>query len=193
VAAVAAIALARAATGHPAVATLALTPDRLAAGRVWLLASSALIVSGPAVPELAGLGLAAAVALERLGARFAAVTIVVCHVGATLLAYLVLLVATGDPDGTHNAGYDYGISAVWLGLLGALAVSCWRDARAGDRRAAAVTAASVAAGVIGVAFFPLLATVEHGLAFAIGAGLAALRAGRRSAGRSARSAASTAF
>jgi hypothetical protein len=192
VAAVTAIALARALTGHPSVGSFALTPDRLAAGHVWLLGSSALIVSGPVVPELAGLALAAAIALRRLGPAFVAVTMVVCHVGATLLAYLVLQLATGDPDGTHNRGFDYGISAVWLGLLGARAAAFWRDARAGDRGAVAVTGGSVAAGLIGAAFFPLLPAVEHALAFALGAALAGVRAGRRFAGRSARSAASTA-
>jgi hypothetical protein len=191
-AAVTATALARALTGHPSVASFALTPDRLAAGHVWLLASSALIVSGPALPEVTGLGLATAVALRRLEPSFVAVTMLVSHVGATLLAYLVLLVTTGDPDGVHNRGYDYGISAVWLGLLGALAVAYLGDARRNDRRAVAVCGMSAAAGLIGVAFFPLLPTVEHGLAFALGAGQAALREARGAARRSARSAASTA-
>ena len=190
---VGAVALARALIGHPTVATAGLRPDDLAAGHVWLLATSAVIVNGPAVPQIAALVPTALAALRRLGALFVTAVMVVAHVGATLLAYVTLLVATGDADGSHNRSYDYGISAVWLGLLGALAVALLPEARAGNRSAQAVVGAAAVCALAGVLLFPLMPATEHGLAFALGAGLAGLREARRSARRSARSAASTAF
>jgi peptidoglycan/LPS O-acetylase OafA/YrhL len=110
---------------------------------------------------------------------------VVAHVGATLLAYAVLLVATGDADGSHNRTFDYGTSAVWLGLLGALTVD-W--VRRGRRLPAAAASATAVAGAV---LFPLMPALEHAFAFALGAALAALRESRRPVDRSARSGAST--
>ena len=190
--AVAAVALSRAIDGHPTVASTALTPDALAAGRVWLLASSAVVVNGVVVPQLVVLAATLVAALRMLGARFVLLVMVVAHVGATLLAYALLAVATGDADGSHNRSYDYGISAVWLGLLGALAIALVPAAGRGNLWARIVIVAALASAVVAVAFFPLMPATEHGFAFAIGAGLTALRESRRLAGRSARSAASTA-
>ena len=182
-AAVALIALARAATGHPTVAALALTPDALGAGHVWLLATSGAIVNGSVVPQLVALAATIVVAVQRLGVRFTVVVMVVAHVGATLLAYAVLQVTTGDADGAHNRTFDYGTSAVWLGLLGALAVE-WLHR--GHRLLAAAACAAALAGAI---LFPLMPALEHVLAFALGA---VLTEWRRSVGRSARSGASKA-
>jgi hypothetical protein len=131
-------------------------------------------------------------AVRALGATFVVVVMVAAHVGATLLAYVILLVATGDADGAHNLNLDYGTSAVWLGLLGALTVAYFAPARRRDRGAQLVVVAACASAIVGAALFPLMPALEHALAFALGAGLAALRESRRFAGRSARSAASTA-
>ena len=184
-AAVVLIALARAVTGHPSVADLALTPDDLAAGHVWLFATSGTIVNGSVVPQLVALVATIVVCVERFGARFCVVVMFVAHVGATLLAYAVLLVATGDADGSHNRTFDYGTSAVWLGLLGALMVD-WLHR--GRRLPAAAACATAVAGAV---LFPLMPALEHAFAFALGAGLAALRESRRSADPPVRSGAST--
>ena len=192
-AAVVAVAIARALTGHPSISALALTPDRLAEGRVWLLPSSAVVVNGPVLAQLVGLLLSLGAALRRFGGTFTALVMVTAHVGATLLAYAVLAVFTGDPDGAHNPSFDYGVSAVWLGLLGALAVTAWRPARGGARRDRALLAVGATAFVVGVAFFPLLSAVEHRLAFVLGALAGELRERRSAARRLARSGASTAF
>ena len=75
---------------------------------------------------------------------------------------------------------DYGVSGVWLGVLGAIFADLLHDARrrplSGAEKLALVTAA--AAGVIGVAFFGRLSGAEHGCAFAIGAALQARSASR---------------
>jgi hypothetical protein len=187
-AAVVLIAAGRAISGHPTASTLALTPDRLRAGKVWLFATSAVIVNGSAVPQLAALAATLAAAVRFLGATFTAVVMLLAHVGATLLAYATLVVFTGDADGAHNRDLDYGVSAVGLGVLGALTVAAL--GLSGRRRALVLTSAAGAV-VVSVTLFPLLAATEHGFAFAIGA-VAALREARPAAGRSARSAASTA-
>ena len=95
-------------------------------------------------------------------------------------------------DGAHNRSLDYGTSAVWLGALGALTAGLVPRARSGDRTAQAVVAGGAAAFVISVAFFPLLAATEHGIAFAIGAGAVWISGRRSAAPQSARSAAATA-
>jgi hypothetical protein len=186
------IAVDRAISGHPTVAALALSPDRLAAGHVWLFATSAVIVNGSVVPQLVALAVTMVTALRILGGWFVTSVMVVAHIGATLLAYAVLFIATGDVDGAHHRGYDYGTSAIWLGLLGALAVALLRPARHADRAAQLVVATACACVTAGVLFFPLMSAVEHAFAFALGGGLAALRESRRFAGQWARSAASTA-
>lgn len=185
------VALGRAASGHPTAGSLALTPDKLAAGHVWLLPTSAVIINGSALPQLIALALTIIGAVRWLGARFVVAVMIVAHVGATLLAYAILIVTTGDADGAHNRTLDYGTSAVWLGLLGALAVALFEPARRGSRRARLVVATASACAVVGATLFPLMPALEHALAFALGAGLAALRGSRQAAGRSARSGAST--
>ena len=168
-AAVAVVTLAHVLAGTPTVGQVALTPDRLAAGKVWLLATSAFLINGPVIPELAGLALSVGVAQRLLGGRVLALLAPVCHVGATLLGYAFLLVTTGDPDGSQNPHPDYGMSAVWLGVLGALFVRCMPASRRGSQSATAVVALTSLAGLIGVIAFPPLGATEHGLAFGIGA------------------------
>jgi hypothetical protein len=159
----------RAATGRPTVRSLALTPDRLEARKLWLLATSAVIVDGPVLPQLAGLVPSVILAERRFGGESTAAVMVVAHVGATLLAYVTLRVFTGDADGPHNRSLDYGVSAVWLGTLGALSEASLPGARRRERPALAVVALGVVAFGGGVACFPLLSATEHGFAFALGA------------------------
>jgi hypothetical protein len=174
VAAVALVTLAHALVGTPTTSQVALTPDQLAAGKVWLLATSAFLINGPVIPELAGLALSVAAAQRLLAARVFPILAPVCHVGATLLGYGLLFVATGDPDGSHERHLDYGMSAVWLGLLGALFVRCLPAARRGSRAALTVVVLAGLGGAIGVAAFAPLGASEHGLAFGLGALVALL-------------------
>lgn len=186
------VAISRGLTGHPAAGSWGMTPDQLGAGKVWLLATSGLVVNGPPVPQLAALALTVVAALRHMSPRYTTAVMVVAHVGATLLAYAVLLLATGEADGVRSHTNDYGTSAVWLGLLGALAVASLREAIAGDRLARVFIPASLVTLAGAIAFFPLMTATEHALAYGLGAGLAAIREVRRAVGRSARSVASTA-
>jgi hypothetical protein len=166
---VAVVAGTRAVSGHPTTSTLALTPDRLAAGKVWLFATSAVIVNGSVLPQLVGVVATVIAAVRRFGATFVGTLIVLAHVGATLLAYATLELFTGDADGAHNRKLDYGVSAVWMGSIGALTVAAL--GLPGRARPLALTAGA-AAFVGSVSLFPLLAATEHGFAFAIGASAA---------------------
>ena len=69
VASVAIVTALHAATGVPAAASLALTPDRLAHGGLWELVTSAFLVAGPPVSQLLVLAVLAAVVIRRRGAR----------------------------------------------------------------------------------------------------------------------------
>ena len=149
------------------------TPEAIAHFKIWLLVTSAFVVSGPPVLELLGLALASVLLLRRLSAgRFWAVA-VTGHVAATVLAYAgvgVLWLATREAVGNVVDRPDYGVSAVWLAVLGALLVTAIGSLRAG--RAAPfdrlVIVVCPLAAVIGFVAFPLLSGTEHLLAFLTG-------------------------
>jgi len=159
--------------GFPTPAQIGLTPAALAAGKVWLLFTSALIVSGPPLLELLGLSIAVAVLLARRDALEFWRVAVCGHVGATLIAYagvgVLWLVNRETVEGIVNDP-DYGVSAVWLAVLGAIAATVWSGARregwTPEKRA--MLGICGGAAVIGVVFFPPLSATEHGLAFLIG-------------------------
>lgn len=171
---VAAIAVSR---GADTVRDLACAPAALAAGKVWTLASSALIIQGPPVPQLVMTALLCAVLVRACGGAAFWRVAVAGHVGSTLVAYagigLVYLLARSTAAGVVHAP-DYGISAVWAAAFGALAVVAAR--RGGRPRLTALWSAAVL--FLFVVLVPLdgeLADVEHLLAFVIGAGVMALR------------------
>jgi hypothetical protein len=147
------------------------------------------VVNGQVLPQLAGLVATLVVAVRRLGGAFVAAVMIVAHVGGTLLAYATLELFTGDADGAHNRDLDYGVSAVWMGALGALTVAALGIP---GRRRTLVVGLGLTTFIAAIILFPLLAATEHGFAFAIGAAAAKLRGWRPSARRLARSGASTA-
>lgn len=162
------IAILRVAGGGPSAAALACTPDRLLDGRVLTLLSSALVVGRLPFGEIAGLA-AAAYGVWRLGG-IAVVWVVglAAHIGCTLVAYGalgVLWLVDRGLAGDSAQRSDYGISAVWLGLLGYLSAALWHR----NRRAAAGIGGVSA--LVSVALLPLagpMTTAEHLLALAIG-------------------------
>jgi hypothetical protein len=164
--------------GPDTVRDLACAPAALWAGKLWTLPSSALIIQGPAIPQLLmTAGLVAALVRACGGAVFWLVA-AVGHVGATLIAYagigLIYLVARSTAEGVVHT-HDYGISAVWAAAFGALAVIRMRR---GDHPRVTATWALAILGLF-VVLVPLdgeLADVEHLLAFVLGAGVMAVRA-----------------
>jgi len=181
---VAAFEVTRHAFGYPSPRDFAATPAAILAGKVWLLVTSAFLVSGGAalglsgtvvdVLEIAGLTLAAVLVVKRLGATAFWRAGIAGHLGGTLLAYaglglLWLVSRDADHDVVHKL--DYGVSAVWMALLGALMVSAWQALQAGGMRLREVLLLTVCAltGIASATLFAPLVDAEHGLAFVLGA------------------------
>lgn len=163
--------------GPDTVRELASGPAALWAGRLWTLPSSALIIDGPAVPQLAITAALAAALVRACGGAVFWVVAAIGHVGSTLIAYvgigLVYVVQRSTAEGVVHVR-DYGISAVWAAAFGALAVIRLR--RGGHQRLTALWAVSILA--LFVVLVPVdgeLADVEHLLAFVLGAGVMLLR------------------
>jgi hypothetical protein len=174
-AAVVVIAILRTATGEPRPGPLACSPAALAAGKVWTLASSALIVDGPPIAQVIITAAVLAAVMSLLGTRAFWWSALTAHIGSTLLAYagigLLWLVARHDVRAVVHAP-DYGISAIWAGALGAL--STWAVTRAAHHRSAARRAV-LGSLLVFVVLVPLdgeLADVEHLIAYLLGAAVA---------------------
>jgi hypothetical protein len=153
---------------------LACSPARLVSGDAWTLLSSALVIDGPAVPQIVGAAVVIALVIQDYGARVLWRTMIVGHVGATLLAYagvgVLWLVARDDVRSVVHAP-DYGISAIWAAALGAVAVA---GARAPSSHPRFGLALCVLLLLVLAALVPAhgeLADVEHLLAFLLGAGV----------------------
>ena len=131
---------------------------------------------------MAGLAIATALLVQRLGAGAFWAVAIAGHVASTLLVYagfgLVWLISPASVGDVSDRP-DYGVSAVWLAVLGALFLCAVRALRSGtgepiDR---VLVVVCPLAAVIGFAFFPLLSGCEHLAAFFAGVLVAAVMAG----------------
>jgi hypothetical protein len=182
-AAVAGIAVAQGLHDGPSSAELAASPARVAAGELWPLVTSAFVIAGSPVVQLAATAVLLGAVVRLHGAGLFWQTAAAGHLGATLVTYagvgILWLVSRADVDAVVDAP-DYGISAIWSAALGALAVC----AAAAPRWRRATLAASAVCVLILLAPTPFggdLAGVEHVVAFALGAAVTRrrLRAGAR--------------
>ena len=146
---------------------------RVAAGEIWLLPSSALVVDRPVVVGLVAFACLAFAALWICGTRLFWVAAVVGHIGSTLVVYAIIGSArVVDPDLFTSAltRQDFGVSAIQGSWVGAITATAWRSARA-DARARVLVAAGVCA-LAAVAWTlhpdPSILTTEHFVAFLIG-------------------------
>jgi hypothetical protein len=170
------IAALRGATGWPAPASLACSADALAAGKLWLLPASALVVQGPAPAlQIAGTALLAWVVVHRFGAATFWGVAIAAHVGSTLLSYAgvgaVWLVDRHAASPVVDVA-DYGISAIWAGCVGAIAVAGALGALPRPRLALAVGTACLLTFVVLVPANGELSDWEHLVAFVAGAAVA---------------------
>jgi hypothetical protein len=183
-AAVAVLALTRATAGWPAPHELAASPDALERGRLWLLATSALVVQGPPVLQLAGTAVLVWVVVHRFGAATFWATAVAGHVCGTLAVYagigLVWLVDAHAVRHVTDAS-DYGISAVWAACMGVVCVAGAAGALPRARLATGVGAGCLLVFLVLLPADGELSDVEHLVAFLAGGALAAraLHHGRR--------------
>jgi hypothetical protein len=161
--------------GAVTIGALAGMPRDVAAGKVWLPFTSALVADRPVALSLVAFALFAFAALAVCGARVVAVSAAVGHVGSTLVVYLALAaVRAVDPGAFENAvtHRDYGVSAMIAAWLGAIVLVQWR--RRPSRRVLLVAFVGVCAAVGWFADSqrtPLDA--DHVVAFAFGAAIAA--------------------
>jgi hypothetical protein len=173
--AVATVEVSRRVVGFPEVREFAASPAAVASAKLWLLVTSAFIVSGPPVLELTGVALTVALLIRLYGAGVFWFVAILGHVGSTLTAYAgVGLLWLVRPDAVEDVVErpDYGISGAWLAVFGALCVSAWQSLAEGrgGRWEVTVLVGSVGAAAIGLFAFPLLPGIEHLLAFLFGAG-----------------------
>lgn len=156
--------------GGPSPEHLASSPWHVWHGDEWRLFTSMFPISRFAVLELLGCLLAVVVALRLVGGLVFWIVAIVAHVGATLVVYAAIGVlwlvdrsavteAVTDPD--------YGISAVWMGAIGAISVALAVRGRRRDAAAVAGTTVAVCLGLIWVSGG--VAAAEHLLALALGA------------------------
>jgi hypothetical protein len=165
-------------THRTLVAALAFSPSDLTSGRLWLLPLSGVVVEGQAWIQLAMLAQAALALVVIAGARTFWRAAIFAHAGSTLIAYAILgLLDVADPSVTGDLfrDPDYGVSCIWAGSVGALAVVCarsWTNVHARVAVAATVATPSVAllaAGFLTPAGTLDIASVEHLFAFLLGA------------------------
>ncbi len=151
--------------GAVSLGPFASTPRAIGDGRVWLLATSALVADRPAVPSILGLALVGFAALALAGPRVLWTAAAAGHVLATLAVYGVL----------HELAYsvsepDYGTSAIIAAWIGVVACTLWRRGRP-----TAGLALCVVSAVVGWYFRPDLTVLdtEHLVALALGVAVAA--------------------
>jgi hypothetical protein len=175
-AAVSAVTVAHFALAWPSVHVFALTPTLFAHGQLWLLATSAFLVSsGSLLGALVSLvPLGAAIALLRDSRRFWRAAIA-GHLGSTVIAYAAIgalwLADPGTVGGLVDQP-DYGISCVWAGAIGAIAAATRRSPSRAIRLVGPIVPVSLL--IVLTATSTGLARLEHPLAFLLGWGVASL-------------------
>jgi hypothetical protein len=156
---------------------LACSPGAMAAGRLWTLVTSGVIIAGPPVPQLLMTGIVAVVVVRLAGARTWWLSAVAGHFGATFVAYAgiaaVYIVDRPTAEGVVHAP-DYGISAVWAATTGTLLVLLHR-AGVHPRLTAVCTVALLGAFVALVGIDGELADIEHLVAFLFGLAVVTVR------------------
>jgi hypothetical protein len=156
------------------------SPAGVAAGRIWPLLASGIVVAGPVAVQIVVAGVVTWLVLKLIGARVFWAAAAAGHFGATLVVYagigFVWLVWPGDVRGVADTP-DYGISCVWLANLGALLA--WAARRGSHARTAGAALVALIAGLaVAAAVDDDLANLEHLLAVCAGAAVVALLAHR---------------
>jgi hypothetical protein len=157
-------------TSWPHADDLASSPAGVAAGRVWPLVTSGLVVAGDPLVQLPALALTALAVVQIAGASAFWLAVAVAHLGSAVLAYVgvgvVSLASRASVDAVVDAP-DYGVSCGWAGALGALLAAGLTRRRNGPRLPVAI-AVALAASLALLAPADGLAKAEHALALALG-------------------------
>jgi hypothetical protein len=152
---------------------VAATPGSFAAGRIWLLATSAFVADRPAAASIAGFALVGAVTILVAGTTTTVVAAAVGHIGSAVAVYLALgLVRIFVPTAFAGAidQPDFGTSAIIAAWIGVLAALLWSR----RRRSAAVALCCVSA-LVGWYLKRNLTILDAEHAVALVTGIAAVR------------------
>ncbi len=152
---------------------LAATPQSVADGRVWLLATSALVADRPAFASILGFLAVGVVTVLLCGTRVVWVAAAAGHIFSAAIVYVGIgLVRLADPRAFESAVglRDFGTSAIVAAWIGAIAYSLWRR----GKRVPAV-ALCVVSALLGWYCKGTLTVLDWEHLFALGFGAAALR------------------
>jgi hypothetical protein len=167
--------------GYVSVRTVAASPQTVGDGRIWLLASSALVADRPAVASVVGFVIVGLAAVALCGPRVAWLAAASGHVFSAAIVYAGIGIArAADPTAFQSlVDYpDYGTSAIIAAWIGALACLLWLR----ERRVQAV-ALCVTSAVLGWYFKGTLTALDTEHAFALGFGVATMYSASRIGGR----------
>jgi hypothetical protein len=163
---------------------LAATPQSVADGRLWLLATSALLADRPAYASILGLLVVGVATVWLCGARVVWIAAATGHVLSAAIVYLAIgLVRFADPDAYESVLHlpDYGTSAIIAAWIGAIACVLWRR-----RRRTAAVALCIVSALLGWYFKGALTVLDTEHAVALAFGVAAVSYRPRSAAAAAR-------
>jgi hypothetical protein len=152
---------------------LAATPQSLAEGRIWLLATSALLADRPAFASILGFLVVGLAAVWLCGSRVVWIAAATGHVFSAVIVYVGIgLVRLAEPGAFQSAFglRDFGTSAIIAAWIGAIAYWLW----ARRRRAQAISLCLVSA-LAGWYCKGTLTVLDWEHLFALGAGIATLR------------------
>ena len=158
--------------------SIAATPRVVGEGKLWLLATSALLADTPWLPSLLGFAVALAVVLYVLPSRLVVVAAVVGQFGSTLLVYGIIggtRLVDGHAFASVLGVQDFGLSAMIAAWIGAVACVAWP--RHSHLR---VVAGCLLCLGVGLAFRPTLTFLdtEHVVAFVLGIAVVRFRVAR---------------
>jgi hypothetical protein len=135
---------------------LAATSQSVTDGRLWLLATSALVADRPAAASIVGFAIVGLAALALCEARVVWSAALAGHIVSALVVYATIA--------RNSSTLDYGTSAMIAAWIGLVAAALWRHTRAG------AIGLCVAAALLGWYFKGTLTILdtEHAVALAIG-------------------------
>jgi hypothetical protein len=156
--------------------TLSSSPRGAGEGKVWLLLTSAFVADKPTAASLLAFAAFAIAVLVACGPRLLWASAVAGHVGSAVAVYAVIATVRAVAPSAFESVLslpDYGTSAMigtWLGLLAAVGWMRWP--RLAPR--VGVVAFCVVSAIVGWVCDSSLTFLdgEHGVAFAIGIGVA---------------------
>jgi len=142
-------------------------------GQWWRLATSGLIIQGPAVPQILAIAVLGGAGIYFGGSWLFWRTAILGHVVGTMVAYgafSVLWLANHAAANRFLTNPDYGVSLIWCAALGAFASWSWLGSR-GELRRPVHPVPAILTGVvmvIVVTYSDPMAAVQHVVAYLVG-------------------------